>query len=195
MKLMMLKGAFTVIGIMTVLSVSAGEQIDRIVEANPKGYVEIEHVNGKAEIKGWDKPQVQVKGTLGKLTERFVFERRGNEVLIKVKVKSSRKHSSRWGGDDEDQLVIFVPRQSRLNYTAVNADVLLSDVKEGLAQKRLTVILRPSSWLGACVLNRLMATLTPANFKVMWPFKRSTVTFAQTAPKAVKIDMKLSMAT
>ena len=133
MKLMMLKGAFTVIGIMTVLSVSAGEQIDRIVEANPKGYVEIEHVNGKAEIKGWDKPQVQVKGTLGELTERFVFERRGNEVLIKVKVKNSRKHSSRWGGDDEDQLVIFVPRQSRLNYTAVNADVLLSDVKGGVS--------------------------------------------------------------
>ncbi|GAC23560.1 hypothetical protein GMES_1261 [Paraglaciecola mesophila KMM 241] len=133
MKLIMLKGAFTVIGIMTVLSVSAGEQIDRIVEANPKGYVEIEHVNGKAEIKGWDKPQVQVKGTLGELTERFVFERRGNEVLIKVKVKNSRKHSSRWGGDDEDKLVIFVPRQSRLNYTAVNADVLLSDVKGGVS--------------------------------------------------------------
>ncbi|MDO6839099.1 DUF4097 family beta strand repeat-containing protein [Paraglaciecola chathamensis] len=131
MKLMMLKGVCSAMGLMAALSVSAGEKIDRSIEANPNGYVEIEHVNGKAEIKGWDKSQVQVKGELGENTERFVFERRGNEVLIKVKVKNSRKHSSRWGNDNEDELIIFVPYQSRINYTAVNADVRLGDIKGG----------------------------------------------------------------
>ena len=92
MKLMMLKGVCSAIGLMAALSVSAGEQIDRSIEANPNG---------------------------------------GNEVLIKVKVKNSRKHSSRWGNDNEDELIIFVPHQSRINYTAVNADVRLCDIKGG----------------------------------------------------------------
>ncbi|QHJ12914.1 hypothetical protein FX988_03172 [Paraglaciecola mesophila] len=132
MKLMVLKGVCSAIGLMAALSVSAGEQIDRSIEANPNGYVEIEHVNGKAQVQGWNKSQVQVQGQLGDSTERFIFERKGNEVLIKVKVKNSRKHSSRWGSDDEDELIIFVPNQSRINYTAVNADVSLNGIHGGV---------------------------------------------------------------
>ncbi|MEH6711144.1 MAG: DUF4097 family beta strand repeat-containing protein [Paraglaciecola polaris] len=113
------------------MSAFAGEQVDQTVAANAKGYVEIEHVNGRAEIIGWDKPQVQVKGTLGERTERFIFERRGNEVIIKVKVKNGQRGG--WGHKDEDELVIYVPNQSRLSYTAVNADVSLSNITGGVS--------------------------------------------------------------
>jgi DUF4097 and DUF4098 domain-containing protein YvlB len=107
------------------------EQVDRTLDANFNGYVEIEHVNGKAEIRGWDKAQVQVKGQLGERTERFIFERRGNKVVVAVKVNNAKRGN--WDNGDGDELVIFVPYQSRLNYTAVNADVELSDIQGGVS--------------------------------------------------------------
>ncbi len=131
MKVLMLSALLVGVSMFTSVNVLAGERVDRTLDANPEGYVEIEHVNGKAEIKGWDKSQVHVKGTLGDRTERFIFERQGNEVTIKIKVKNGIRGG--WGQDDEDVLTIFVPRQSRLNYTAVNADVWLNNITGGVS--------------------------------------------------------------
>ncbi|MFT5674851.1 MAG: DUF4097 and DUF4098 domain-containing protein YvlB [Paraglaciecola sp.] len=112
------------------LSLFAKEKVDQKIDAAKDGYVEIEHLNGAAEIKGWDKSEVRVVGKLGDRTEEFIFERDGNEVRIEVKVK--RGHgSSHWGSDDGDQLEIFIPINSKVSYTSVNADVKASDIKGG----------------------------------------------------------------
>jgi hypothetical protein len=55
-------------------------------------------------------------------TENFIFEKDANEVLIKVKIENNRGWNS-WGSDNGDDLEIFVPRQSKVYYIAVNADV------------------------------------------------------------------------
>ncbi|MCC2617693.1 DUF4097 family beta strand repeat-containing protein [Aestuariibacter halophilus] len=109
----------------------AGEQIDRTLEAAASGYVEIEHVNGYATIRGWDKNQVQVKGELGDKTDEFIFERDGNEVVIKVEVEKRRGSWTNWGNDDGDKLEIFVPIGSRVSYTSTNADVEVKDINGG----------------------------------------------------------------
>ncbi len=108
----------------------AGESIDRSLEVQENTYVQIEHDNGEASIKAWDKNQVRVRGSLGDRTESFIFEKNGNEVLIKVKVKNSNGWGN-WGADDGDDLAIMVPRQSRLYYRAVNADVQLEQIRGG----------------------------------------------------------------
>jgi DUF4097 and DUF4098 domain-containing protein YvlB len=114
----------------TSLSLFAREKVDQTIDAAKDGYVEIEHLNGVAEIKGWDKSEVKVVGELGDRTDEFIFERDGNEVRIEVKVK--RGHGSgHWGSDDGDQLEIFIPINSKVSYTSVNADVKASDIKGG----------------------------------------------------------------
>lgn len=112
-------------------TVLAGESIDKTLTVNGSSYVRIEHINGTADIQSWDKAEVKISGTLGDRTDKFIFEKDGNDVLIKVKVKKSNGWGS-WGSDEGDDLRIFVPRTSKLNYSAVNADVEISDVAGGV---------------------------------------------------------------
>ncbi|MFT2089798.1 DUF4097 family beta strand repeat-containing protein [Paraglaciecola sp. 2405UD69-4] len=108
----------------------AGEQIDRIADVDQDAFIKIEHVNGKANIKGWDKNQVRVVGTLGDNTEEFIFKHDNDEVMIEVKVKKHRKWDS-WGDDEGDILDIYVPRLSKVYYSAINADVDIEGVQGG----------------------------------------------------------------
>jgi DUF4097 and DUF4098 domain-containing protein YvlB len=111
-------------------AVLADENIDRSLDVSPTPYVQIEHVNGSAKVIAWDKSVVKVTGLLGARTKNFIFEKDDNEVLIKVKVKSNNGWSN-WGSDNGDDLEIFVPRQSNVYYSAVNADVELEQVLGG----------------------------------------------------------------
>ncbi|PKH00007.1 hypothetical protein [Paraglaciecola sp. MB-3u-78] len=108
----------------------ADEKINRSLDVSKTPYVQIEHVNGSAKVIAWDKSEVKVTGTLGDRTEKFIFEKDDNEVLIKVKVENNRGWNN-WGSDNGDDLEIFVPRQSKVYYSAVNADVELVQVRGG----------------------------------------------------------------
>ncbi|MGS2719097.1 DUF4097 family beta strand repeat-containing protein [Paraglaciecola aestuariivivens] len=108
----------------------ANEKVDQSMDVSATPYVVIEHVNGSAKVTAWDKSQVKVMGTLGEKTDRFIFEQDDNEVIIKVKVKKYNVWNS-WGANEGDNLEIFVPRQSKLFYSAVNANVEVENVKGG----------------------------------------------------------------
>jgi DUF4097 and DUF4098 domain-containing protein YvlB len=110
--------------------VIANEKVDRSLEVASDVYVKIEHVNGMAQIQSWDKNEVKVTGRLGDRTEEFIFEKDGNKVVIEVIIKSNKSWGN-WGSGDGDQLEIFVPHQSKVYYSAVNADVKVNGVKGG----------------------------------------------------------------
>ena len=68
-------------------------------------------------------------GELSDRTNEFIFERKGNVVIIHVEV--NRLGKKWWENNDEgDDLTIYVPKDSDSNYTAVNADVYL-EVSQG----------------------------------------------------------------
>jgi hypothetical protein len=117
--------------LMLAFGVAAGEKIDKTIKAADDGYVEIQHLGGYAKITGWSKREVQVKGELGDNTDEFIFERDGNEVVIKVKVKKSRGGWNNWDNSSGDDLEIFVPQNSRVSYTSTNADVQISEISGG----------------------------------------------------------------
>jgi DUF4097 and DUF4098 domain-containing protein YvlB len=111
-------------------SALADEKINRSLDVSKAPYVQIEHVNGSAKVIAWDKSEVKVTGTLGDKTEKFIFEKDDNEVLIKVKVKNNHGWNN-WGSDNGDDLEIFVPRQSKVYYSAVNANIELEKIRGG----------------------------------------------------------------
>jgi hypothetical protein len=116
-----------------LLSTSAhsGEKVDKTLDTSSSPKIDIQHVNGQADIRVWDKSQVRVTGELGDNTEEFTFEQRGDVVVVHVEVKRAKK--GWWGKDNEgDELVIYVPANSDVDYSAVNADVRLEGVRNGV---------------------------------------------------------------
>ncbi|NMH60901.1 DUF4097 family beta strand repeat-containing protein [Alteromonas ponticola] len=108
--------------------VSAGQKVDQSLEASDQPFVEIEHMNGKAVIKGWNKNEVRVTGELGDHTEDFEFTGNNNEITIEVEVKRHR-NGWKWNNDiDGDDLTIYVPFGSKISYTSINASVKVYEI-------------------------------------------------------------------
>ncbi len=112
-------------------SANAGEKVDKTLDTSSSPKVDIEHVNGKADIRVWDKSQVRVTGELGDDTEEFVFEKRGDVVVIHVEVERNNKSWYKKSKDGDD-LTIYIPADSDLHYEAVNADVKAEGIKRSV---------------------------------------------------------------
>jgi DUF4097 and DUF4098 domain-containing protein YvlB len=97
-----------------------------VTDAHPQGEVEVSNVSGEIQIKGWDKEQVKVTGTLGEGSERLVFDRDGRRVLIKVEIPNRSHHV------DSSDLYVMVPKGSRVSATGVSADITIEGVEGAL---------------------------------------------------------------
>ncbi|MGD9598128.1 MAG: DUF4097 domain-containing protein [Steroidobacteraceae bacterium] len=97
----------------------AGEErnIDQRVAADPAGEVNVNIVTGSLRIEGWDKPEVEVTGTIDEDVERLDVVRDGSRVTVKVILP---KRSMR---DADADLTVRVPRGSSLEATTVSADL------------------------------------------------------------------------
>jgi hypothetical protein len=108
-----------------VWQVSAAELIDKSIPAEGINSVSIENLRGKVTIIGWDKKEVSVKGELDKKSERFIFEKQGTNVIIKVIMP----HQNNYGWNDKgSDLTIQIPKDSRMNFSGVSTDVLLHNL-------------------------------------------------------------------
>jgi DUF4097 and DUF4098 domain-containing protein YvlB len=101
----------------------AAEDVNETLDADADGNVKISNVSGSVEVNGWSRNQVEVTGELGSGVEELIFERDGDEVIIKVKLP---RRSSRSGSAE---LVINVPEASSLQVNTVSADIDISDVQ------------------------------------------------------------------
>ena len=97
--------------------VFAGEPINKSLDADPNGIVDIEIVRGDIKVEGWDKSTVEVVGTMDDKTTEFVFKRDGKKIYIENKIE---KNSGRGEGA---KLTIMVPKQSTVDAGLVSADL------------------------------------------------------------------------
>lgn len=101
------------------------EDIDRTLDADPNGSVNVSIVSGSIEVEGWDRNEVRVTGTYEEDVEEFIFERDGREITIKVKSPDGgwgRKYISAY-------LVIRVPRGNSLDIGTVSSDIEVEGVR------------------------------------------------------------------
>lgn len=104
----------------------AQQKIDQWADAHPKGEVEISNLAGSVEVTGWDEERIHVSGTLGDDVERLEFRTDGRYTLIKVIIPSGNNR------DVDSDLVVSVPRGSRLNVGTVSADIEARGVEGAL---------------------------------------------------------------
>jgi hypothetical protein len=91
--------------------------IDREVDADTRGTLEVHNVAGSIEIKGWDRAAVHVSGTLADNVERVDLRRDGSRVVVAVVIREGQ-HSS-----EGTRLAIDAPRASSLEVSTISASV------------------------------------------------------------------------
>src|SRR4051794_18264492 len=91
--------------------------IERNIAAEPSGEVVISNVSGRVDVRGWDRNEVQVSGSLGEGVERVDVESASGRTTIKVILPRGSSH------DGDADLTIQVPKMSSVEVGAVSADV------------------------------------------------------------------------
>lgn len=100
----------------------AAEDVNRTLDADADGEIYISNVAGSVDVRGWSRNEVEVTGELGNGVEELIFERDGDEIIIRVKQK---RGSMRSGSAD---LEINVPQASSLQVHTVSADIDIDNV-------------------------------------------------------------------
>ena len=106
---------------------SAGQKVDKTLDVDDDGVVQIENIRGIVRIEGWNKGEVSVEGELDDMAEELKFETNGRVTTIIVKMPKGRVNRGK--GSD---LTIKVPNQSSVEFEGVSTDVMADDVKGGI---------------------------------------------------------------
>ena len=108
----------------------AGSPINETREVSADGTVEISNVRGSVTVRGWDKPTVEITGTLGEGSKGLTIDGSGSRLRIKVEPPGSQGWFS-WGSSNNMQdstLDIRMPRQGSLQVDVVSAMVDASGI-------------------------------------------------------------------
>lgn len=105
----------------------AATPINQVRPLDPRGRVEIENLKGRVEVVAWNRPEVQLTGSLGAGVERLKVE--GDGRVLRIKVENPRR------GDRAEPTVLRVqmPLLADLEVETVAADI---DV-HGMASREL----------------------------------------------------------
>jgi len=117
-----LRAAFLHGALLTAGAVAAATPVDERQPAPTDGRVLVSNISGEIVVAGWDRDEVEVKGTLGRNVERLDFTRDGNQTVIEVIYPRNGRNSE---GSD---ITVHVPKGSELEVKSVSADVEVSGV-------------------------------------------------------------------
>ncbi len=104
---------------------AAERSVDETRSVSATGSVEVVNVAGSIEVRGWDKAELKVTGSLGEHVERLNITTSGDHATVRVVVPSGMN----WGsGDSSADITVMVPKGSSLKVSAVSADLTLGGV-------------------------------------------------------------------
>jgi hypothetical protein len=99
-------------------------RIDLHQSADPKGQVEIDAVSGSVEVVGWERPEIEVSGTIGDRVERIDLSADGDHATVHVVLPHVI-----FGGDTSVALIVHVPAMSLVRASVVSADLETHDLQ------------------------------------------------------------------
>lgn len=125
--------AFLIVSLLLPAAAFAATPINEVRPLSPSGRVDIENVKGRIQVRGWDRQEVRITGSLGKGVEALIVE--GDRQHLEVRVKYPRNGG--WGGNRSEPttLELMVPLQATLEIESVSANVDVS----GIASRELDI--------------------------------------------------------
>jgi len=112
-------------GLLLATAASA-EDINQRLDASADGKVEIYNTAGSVTVEGWSQDAVEVTGTLGEEVDKFIFERKNDTVLVKVKPKKGKNSGGR---STSSHITVRVPQQSSVEVATISAEIDIEGVK------------------------------------------------------------------
>lgn len=142
---LLLHALLPVMGLFAAATANAAESrtVQRQISADPRGEVSLNSVAGSIDVSGWDKPQVAVTADLQGENLGLEVSSEGGQTRVRITGYGYGRSNIGPGlfnfpGRSRDgrqaRLTVRVPRQSRLNVTAVSAAIHSSGV---LGEQRL----------------------------------------------------------
>lgn len=111
------------------MPVDAATPINQTRPLDANGRIEVDNLKGRVEVRGWDRPEVKITGSLGAGVERFMLEGDGKVLRIKA------KYPSRSNRAEPTTLILQVPLRAELEIDTVSADI---DV-HGMASREMSL--------------------------------------------------------
>ena len=109
----------------------ADTPVDRELDADAHGNLEVRNVAGSIDIVGWDRAAVHVTGTLADSVERLDFTRNGDRVVVEVVLRKDSRSSH---GTD---LKVSAPRASVTDVSTVSAAITVTGIE---GEQRLNTV-------------------------------------------------------
>lgn len=113
----------------TGLPVHAATPIDQTRPLDPRGRVEIDNLKGRVEVRGWDRQEVKLTGSLGEGVEKLSLQGDRNVLHIEVKYPSRSRKT------EPTILILQVPLRADLEIDTVSADITV----HGMASREMTL--------------------------------------------------------
>ena len=101
----------------------ADSEVNESGPASAKGLVYIENLAGSVKVKGWDKNEIEVTGTLDEKAKKLNFETGKKRCIVEVVYPRKVKNI-----EEGSHLVIMIPRGSTLEVECVSAGIEISGV-------------------------------------------------------------------
>ena len=112
-------------GLLLAAPVNA-EEINETLDAAADGTVEIYNTSGSVTIEGWSRDAVEVTGTLGEEVDEFIFERKGDTVVVKVKPIRGK---SSGGRSTSSFITVRAPQKSSIDVSTISAEIDVEGVE------------------------------------------------------------------
>ncbi|MCP4293394.1 MAG: DUF4097 domain-containing protein [bacterium] len=136
-------------------TVLAEEKVNKSASVSSDGLVFVENIAGSITIVGWDKNEVEVKGTLGDDVEGLKFKAGKSKTTIEVKYP--RKIKSINEGAD---LIIKVPYGCKLDVECISASVDVDDLKGSLELETISGDIDVDGWSRKLEANSISGKIT-----------------------------------
>jgi len=102
------------------------EEINETLDAAADGTVEIYNTSGSVTVEGWSRDAVEVTGTLGEEVDEFVFKRKGDTVVVKVKPIRGK---SSGGRSTSSFITVRAPHKSSIDVATISAEIDVEGVE------------------------------------------------------------------
>ncbi|WP_206486488.1 DUF4097 family beta strand repeat-containing protein [Thalassotalea sp. G2M2-11] len=115
------------------LQVSA-QQVNQRIDASGATSITIENQQGEVVVTSWQQEVVELEGQISDEAKRFIFERQGNQIVVKV-IMPNHNH---WNNTHNSTLTLKVPHNLRLSFNGISSDISISDMEKSSAIKTVS---------------------------------------------------------
>jgi hypothetical protein len=156
----------------------AATPVDRDIDADPSGGLEVRNVAGLVEIEGWNRRSVHVSGTLADNVERLDVRAVGDRIVIEVIMRENSR-SRDWGSTS---LKINAPQSHDVEVATVSAGIVVRGIEGEQRLSSVSGSIDTEGFMADVDLNSVSGEVTARGTK------RATVTRARAISGSVRLE-------